>query len=210
MSKKPKLSVVESDGTPAEPAEEVKDTASHDAYLERAIDRVFGVLAKSCGEDEAGFMLEPLVIAINTILPFYPNGDDPSECEEYIKLVFEAVVKHYGEDEARRIFSPYGRLRTKREINDEANEELLVLYYLECIEAEKSKRKPNVRQLALRIAKEKKVDPVALERKIWRVIKEKPEIKNNDNLGLIALASGVVDKIRHVMNDGIIELSRRD
>jgi hypothetical protein len=145
---------------------------------------------------------------MKTILPFYPNADDPSECEQYVKWVFEAVVKHYGEDEARRIFGPYGRPRTKREINAETNEELLFCYYLEKIKADKEKRKPNIRRLALRLAEEKKTDPVALERKIWRVVKEKPEIKNNDLLALIALAQGAFDVWRIVTDKGIIEIGR--
>jgi hypothetical protein len=37
----------------------------------------------------------------------------------------------------------------------------------------KTKRKPNVRQLAIRLAKEKNTDPGAMERKIWRAIKSK-------------------------------------
>jgi hypothetical protein len=79
-------------------------------------------------------------------------------------------VKHYGEDEARRIFSPYGRPRTKREKSLEEN----ALLYLEyCVEGVKRKRKPNVRQLAVRLAKEKNTDPGAMERKIWRAIKSK-------------------------------------
>ena len=141
------------------------------------------------------------------LLPFYPNVDDPSECERYIKEVFEAVVKYYGEDEARRIFGPYGRPRTKREINDEQNEELLVAYYLECIKAEKLKRKPNVRQLARRLAEVNKLDPVALERKIWRLVKEKPEIKNRENSLILLLAQSVIDKYRIVDGDRTFEVS---
>src|SRR5262249_14140279 len=105
-------------------------------------------------------------------LPFRPSPDDPSECERYIKQVFDAVEKHYGEDEARRIFAPYGRKRTKREINTQKNAGLLLDYWGECLEASKSKRKPNVRRLARRLAKENNIDPVAMERKIWRVIKD--------------------------------------
>jgi hypothetical protein len=107
------------------------------------------------------------------LLPFYPNADDPSECEQYIKRVFDAVEKHYGEDKARHIFAPYGRKRTKREINTQKNAGLLLEYWGECIEASKSKRKPNIRQLARRLAKENNTDSVAMERKIWRVIKDK-------------------------------------
>src|SRR6516162_11827804 len=73
-------------------------------------------------------------------LPFNPDPADPAECEEHIKRVFEAVAKHYGEDEARRIFGPYGKPRTKRKLNNETNEELLFAYYLECIKADKEKR----------------------------------------------------------------------
>jgi hypothetical protein len=107
---------------------------------------------------------------MKTVLPFYPNADDPSECEQFIKRVFEAVVKHYGEDEARRIFGPYGRPRTKREKSLEENALLWAEY---CFERLKTKRKPNIRQLAVRLAKEKNTDPGAMERKIWRAIKNK-------------------------------------
>jgi hypothetical protein len=62
---------------------------------------------------------------------------------------------------------------TKREIKLRNDAVLLMKYYLECADAEKSKRKPNVRQLALRLAKENNIDPVAMERRIWRVIKDK-------------------------------------
>lgn len=106
-------------------------------------------------------------------LPFSPSKVGASGCERYIKRVFDAVVKHYGEDEARRIFGSYGKPRTKRQIKLEGDAELLSRYYLECVYAEQSKRKPNVRQLALRLAKETNTDPVAMERKIWRVIKDK-------------------------------------
>jgi hypothetical protein len=107
------------------------------------------------------------------ILPFYPNADDSLECEQYIKRVFEAVVKHYGEDEARRIFGPYGKPRTKREKRLEENTILFMEYCIETCEAKKSNRKPNVHQLALRLAKENNTDPVAMERKIWRAIRDK-------------------------------------
>jgi hypothetical protein len=110
---------------------------------------------------------------IATVLPFYPDPQNPSECELYIKQVFGAVVKHYGEDEARRIFGPYGRQRTKRQIKLENDAALLMDYHYECLMAEKSKHKPSVRRLALRLAKENNIDPIAMERKIWRVIKDK-------------------------------------
>ena len=107
------------------------------------------------------------------ILPFNPTPD-PAPCEQFVKKVFGAVVKHYGEDEARRIFGPYGKQRTKRQIALEENAVLLGEYYLECVYAQQSNRRPNVRQLALRLAKESNdKDAVALERKIWRVIKSK-------------------------------------
>jgi hypothetical protein len=122
------------------------------------------------------------------ILPFYPNADDPSECERYIKRVFEAVVKHYGEDEARRIFGPYGKPRTKRDIRLEENALLFLEYWLAGLEAgaetgtetpgtepklrEPKWRKPNIRQLAIRLAGEKNKDVDALERKIWRAIND--------------------------------------
>lgn len=106
------------------------------------------------------------------ILPFWPNADDPSECERYIKRVFEAVVRHYGEDEARRIFDPYGKPRTKRDKLLEENARLLLQYYLEGFDETAQWRKPNVHQLAVRLAKEKNTDADALERKIWRAIKD--------------------------------------
>jgi rRNA maturation protein Nop10 len=99
-----------------------------------------------------------------------PNANDSSECELYIKRVFEAVVKHYGEDEARRIFGPYGKQRTKREKNLENNALLFTEYLYERVQ---SKGKPNVRKLARRLANENNTDPVAMERKIWRAIKSK-------------------------------------
>src|SRR5215469_822418 len=108
MSKPPKLSVVDGDGTPPEAAVE-------------------------------GY----------TYLPFFPDPDNPAECEEHIKRVFEAVVKHYGEDEARRIFGPYGKPRTKQEKALEQNALLLGEYVLE---GWKTKGRPNVRQLAARLA----------------------------------------------------------
>ena len=108
--------------------------------------------------------------AFEVILPFYPDAADPSECEQYIKRVFEAVVKHYGDDQARRIFGPYGKPRTKREKSLEENAILFVEY---CFESVETGGKPNVRQLALRLAKERNTDPVAMERKIWRAIKDK-------------------------------------
>jgi hypothetical protein len=110
----------------------------------------------------------------NVIVAF-PTLDvgDISSCEEYVKRLFECVVKFQGEDVARRIFGPYGRPRTKRQIKLQNDAALLGEYYLECLYAEESKGKPNVRKLARRLAKENNTDPGALERKIWRVIKDK-------------------------------------
>jgi hypothetical protein len=126
---------------------------------------------------------ENIVIVFPTLEP-----DDISSCEEVVQQLFECIKKWQNEDEARRIFGRYGRPRTKREINKEENEKLLTEYYLEFIKAEKSKDKPNVHQLALRLAKENNVDSVALERKIWRLIKGKHQINNRDNLRRIAEA----------------------
>jgi hypothetical protein len=126
---------------------------------------------------------ENIVIRFPTLEP-----DDVSSCEEVVRQLFECIKKWQNEDEARRIFGPYGKPRTKREINNEENENLLTEYYLEFIKAEKSKGKPNVHQLALRLAKENNSDPVALERKLWRLIKGKHEINNRHNLRRIAEA----------------------
>jgi hypothetical protein len=106
------------------------------------------------------------------VLPFRPSPEDTSPCEQFVEQVFDAVVKHYGEDEARRIFGPYGKPRTKRQKNIEDNAVLAGEYFLECLYAEQAKRKPNVRKLARRLAKEGNIDPIAMEQRIWRAIKD--------------------------------------
>ena len=123
---------------------------------------------------------ENKVVVFPTLEP-----DDVASCEEVAKRLFECITKFQSEDEARRIFRPYGKPRTKREINNEENEKLLTEYYLE---GWNRKDKPNVRQLAVRLAEEQSADPIALERKLWRLIKGKQEIKNRDNLRRIAEA----------------------
>ena len=78
---------------------------------------------------------ENIVIRFPTLEP-----DDVSSCEEVVRQLFECIKKWQNEDEARRIFGPYGKPRTKREINNEENENLLTEYYLEFIKAEKFER----------------------------------------------------------------------
>jgi hypothetical protein len=101
------------------------------------------------------------------------NPDDVKSCEEVVQQLFDCIAKSHGIDEARRIFEPHGRPLTKREIQLRKDALLLFGYYRECVEAKKSGRKPNVRQLALRLSKIRNTDPVALERKIWRALKDK-------------------------------------
>jgi hypothetical protein len=85
-------------------------------------------------------------------------------CKTLVGNVFEAIAERYGTDEAVHIFAPYGK-RSKRQVKLDSD----VMLLWKCDDM-----KPlNVRQLAFRLAKERRVNQDAMERKIWRVLKDK-------------------------------------
>jgi hypothetical protein len=90
------------------------------------------------------------------------------ECEIYVDNVFFRVSKLHGEKEARRIFAEYSKpAKRAAKLNDDA---FLLLHYLGLfLDVE---GKPSVREYAVRVAKEKRVDPDAMERKVWRVLND--------------------------------------
>jgi hypothetical protein len=91
------------------------------------------------------------------------------ECELYVDWLWWRVHDLHGEEEAKRIFAEFGKPPTKRavKLNDDAR---LLLKYLDLfIDIEGT---PSVREYAVRVAKEKRADPDAMERKVWRVLND--------------------------------------
>jgi hypothetical protein len=85
-------------------------------------------------------------------------------CKILVGNVFGEIAERHGEDEAARIFAPYSK-RTKRQVKLDSD----VMLLWKCDDM-----KPlNVRQLAFRLAKERRINQDAKERKIWRVLKDK-------------------------------------
>jgi hypothetical protein len=90
------------------------------------------------------------------------------ECEIYVDNVFFKVRELLGEKEARRIFAEYGKpAKRDAKLNDDAS--LLLKYLGLFLDVE---GKPSVREYAVQVAKEKRVDPDAMERKVWRVLND--------------------------------------
>jgi len=104
---------------------------------------------------------DPKVLTIDNIISI-------EECEIYVDNVFFRVSELHGEKEARRIFAKYSKsAKRDAKLDDDAG---LLLHYLDLfLDAE---GKPSVREYAVRVAKEKRVDPETMERKVWRVLND--------------------------------------
>ena len=91
------------------------------------------------------------------------------ECEFYVDEVFYRVRELHGEKEARRIFAECSKPESKRDAKLLHDAKLLLKYLGLFLDVE---GKPGVREYAVRVAKEKRVDPDAMERKVWRVLND--------------------------------------
>jgi hypothetical protein len=101
--------------------------------------------------------------------PTMDNMKTLAECELIADWTFWAIKKLHGEKEARRIFATHGNDPAKRELKLQADATLLNAYLGLFLEVD---GQPNVRQFAIKKAKEIGIDRDAMERKVWRVLND--------------------------------------